>query len=211
MNFDLMAERYFKSVGLLSLGGFYKNIDNFIYNQTLQNYEDPQFGNDLEFTTPKNGGTAIVAGFEAAFQRQLWKGLGLYANYTFTHSTTEGIEGREDDKIALPGTARHMLNTSLSYETSKWVVRVSLNYANDYIDELGGDSFEDRFYDKQMFVDFNASYAFTPRLRLFAEGNNLTNQPLRYYQGVAERTMQMEYYNARYNFGLKFDLLGKVD
>ncbi len=211
MNFDLMAERYFKSVGLLSLGGFYKNIDNFIYNQTLQNYEDPQFGNDLEFTTPKNGGTAIVAGFEAAFQRQLWKGLGLYANYTFTHSTTEGIEGREDDKIALPGTARHMLNTSLSYETSKWVVRVSLNYASDYVDELGGEGFEDRFYDKQTFVDFNASYAFTPRLRLFAEGNNLTNQPLRYYQGVAERTMQMEYYNARYNFGLKFDLLGKVD
>jgi hypothetical protein len=40
---------------------------------------------------------------------------------------------------------------------------------------------------------------------VFAEANNLTNQPLRYYQGVAARTMQMEYYQARFNLGLKFD------
>ena len=38
------------------------------------------------------------------------------------------------------------------------------------------------------------------------EANNLTNQPLRYYQGIQSRTMQVEYYNARFNFGLKFDL-----
>lgn len=206
MNFDLMAERYFSTIGLVSLGGFYKNLDNFIYIQTQQNYSDPQFGNDLEFTTPLNGGAATVAGLEFSFQRQLWKGLGVYTNYTFTNSTTEGIEGREDDKLSLPGTAEHMFNASLSYETEKLVVRVSLNFASGYIDELGGDSFDDRFYDRQTFLDVNASYAFTSNLRFFAEGNNLTNQPLRFYQGIRSRTMQMEYYNARFNFGLKFDL-----
>ncbi len=208
MNFDVMGERYFKSIGLVSLGGFYKNLDNFIYVQTIQNFSDPQFGTDLEFTTPRNGGAATVLGFEAAFQRQIWKGLGIYTNYTFTNSTTEGIEGREDDDLSLPGTAEHMFNASLSYETKKLVVRVSLNYASGYIDELGGDSFEDRFYDEQTFLDVNASYAITPNLRVFAEGNNLTNQPLRFYQGIRSRTMQMEFYNARFNFGLKFDLFG---
>lgn len=208
MNFDLMGERYFKSVGLVSLGAFYKTLDNFIYTQTIQNYSEPQFGNDLEYSTPRNGGTATVAGFEVAFQRQLWKGLGLYTNYTFTNSTTTGIEGRESENLSLPGTAEHMFNASLSYETEKLVVRVSLNYASGYLDELGGDGFEDRYYDQQLFLDVNASYAFTPRMRLFAEGNNLTNQPLRFYQGIPERTMQMEYYNARFNFGLKFDLFG---
>lgn len=208
MNFDLMAERYFNTIGLVSLGGFYKNLNNFIYVQTQQNFSDPQFGNDLEFTTPLNGGTATVAGFEASFQRQLWKGLGLYTNYTFTSSSTEGIEGREQDDLSLPGTAEHMFNASLSYETAKLVVRVSLNYASGYIDELGGDSFEDRFYDQQTFLDVNASYAITPNFRLFAEGNNLTNQPLRFYQGIRDRTMQMEFYNARFNMGLKFDIFG---
>ena len=209
MNFDLMAEHYFNTIGLVSFGGFYKSLDNFIYVQTLQNFSDPQFGNDLEYTTPLNGGAATVAGVEVAFQRQLWKGLGLYTNYTFTNSTTEGIEGRERDELSLPGTAEHMFNASLSYETDKLVVRVSLNYASGYIDELGGDSFEDRFYDQQTFLDVNASYAVTPNFRLFAEGNNLTNQPLRFYQGIRSRTMQSEFYNARFNFGLKFDLFGE--
>ena len=41
---------------------------------------------------------------------------------------------------------------------------------------------------------------------VFAEANNLTNQPLRYYQGVTAHTKQAEYYQARFNLGLKLDL-----
>jgi len=41
---------------------------------------------------------------------------------------------------------------------------------------------------------------------LFAEANNLTNQPLRYFQGDRSRTAQLEYYGSRFNAGLKFDL-----
>lgn len=206
MNFDLMAERYYKNVGLLSLGGFYKDIDNFVYTITTQGFSDPQFGTNLQYSRPENGGTASVYGFETSFQRQLFKNFGVYLNYTYTQSSTTGIEGREEDDLVLPGTAKNMFNASLSYENKKLVVRVSLNYASDYLDELGGENFEDRFYDKQTFLDVNASYAITPKWRLFMEGNNLTNQPLRYYQGIQSRTMQMEYYNARFNFGLKFDL-----
>ena len=106
----------------------------------------------------------------------------------------------------LPGTAKNMFNGSLSYETGKLSMRVSLNYASDYLDELGGEAFSDRYYDKQTFVDVNGSYAITPKMRLFAEVNNLTNQPLRYYQGVSSRTMQVEYYNLRFTFGIKADL-----
>ena len=50
-----------------------------------------------------------------------------------------------------------------------------------------------------------ASYSILSWMRIFAEANNLTNQPLRYYQGSSERTMQMEYYKPRYTLGLKFD------
>lgn len=208
MNFDLMGEHYFKSIGLVSFGTFHKIIDDFIYSITLQNYSDSFFGTDLQYTTPRNGGSATVSGLEASFQRQLWKGLGIYLNYTYTSSSTEGIQEREGEDLRLPGTAENMFNASLSYETSKLVFRVSLNYASDYIDELGGEAFEDRYYDEQTFIDVNASYAITPKLRIFAEGNNLTNQPLRFYQGIQERTQQIEFYNARFNFGLKFDMTG---
>lgn len=206
MNFDFMAERYFSNVGILSGGVFYKDIDDFIYTITTQGFNDPVFGSNLEYSRPENGGTASVYGLEASFQRQIWKGLGIYLNYTFTKSSTTGIEGRENDDLILPGTAENMFNASLSYETERLVLRLALNYASDYLDELGGEGFEDRFYDRQVFLDANASYAITPKWRIFAEGNNLTNQPLRYYQGIRSRTMQMEYYNARFNFGVKFDL-----
>ncbi|WP_026235923.1 TonB-dependent receptor [Echinicola pacifica] len=206
MNFDLMAEKYFDNVGLFSVGGFYKDIDKFIYYITDLDYTDPVFGSNLEYTRPENGGTASVYGLEASVQKQIWKGLGIYLNYTFTKSSTTGIEGREESDLMLPGTAENMFNASLSYETKKLVLRASLNYASDYLDELGGEEFEDRYYDKQTFLDFNASYAFTPKWRVFLEGNNLTNQPLRYYQGIRSRTMQAEYYNARFNLGIKFDV-----
>lgn len=228
-NVDLMAEYYFKSVGILSGGVFYKHISNFIYqyrNENLTNDEFaslfPESGNPVPsgevwtLMQARNGDLVSMYGFELSLQRQLdflpgsfLKGFGVYANYTFTQSSAKGIyneDGELREDIALPGTAPHMLNLSLSWENKKFSARGSLNYAAGYISELGGDSFEDRFYDKQMFLDINASYTMVSWLRVFAEANNLTNQPLRFYQGVASRTAQMEYYGPRFNLGLKFDL-----
>lgn len=230
-NFDLMVEKYYKSVGLLSGGAFYKNLNDFIYTFRDNQYTNAKFAQDFPgqtnpipatnpgnwgLTQQKNGESVSVYGFEVALQRQLdfipgkfFKGLGAYVNYTFTKSEAKGVtnsDGQERTDVALPGTAPHMFNGSLSWENKRFSARISLNYTADYLDELGGDAFSDRYYDKQMFLDANASYKIAKRLRIFAEANNLTNQPLRYYQGVGSRTMQMEYYQARYNFGLKFDL-----
>jgi len=36
--------------------------------------------------------------------------------------------------------------------------------------------------------------------------NNLLDQPLRFYQGQVDRTMQVEYYGRRFTMGLKFDM-----
>ncbi len=228
-NADVMAEYYFKSVGLLSGGFFYKNVNNFIYNFRDESLTTEKFaaqfpdlpnpvpaGENWTLTQARNGESVQVYGFEIALQRQLdflpgafLKGFGVYTNYTFTQSRAKGIyneDGELRSQIALPGTAPHMFNASLSWENKRFSARLSLNYSAAYIDELGGNDFEDRFYDKQVFLDANASYAVVKWLRVFAEVNNITNQPLRYYQGLASQTMQMEYYRQRMNLGLKFDL-----
>lgn len=230
-NFDLMLEKYYKSVGLLSGGVFYKNLNDFIYTYRDNQYTNAEFAQDFPgqpnpipvtnpgnwgLTQQRNGESVSVYGFEVALQRQLdfipgkfFKGLGVYLNYTFTESKANGItnsDGEERKDVSLPGAAPHMFNGSLSWENKRFSARISLNYTADYLDELGGVTFDDRYYDEQLFLDANASYKITKNLRVFAEANNLTNQPLRYYQGISSRTMQMEYYQARYNFGLKFDL-----
>ncbi|MDO4229997.1 MAG: TonB-dependent receptor [Capnocytophaga sp.] len=229
-NFDLMAEQYFKSVGIISAGAFYKRLNNFIYTYIVNNnYSYADFANDFptltnpipvgstdwSFLQPKNGKSVDVYGFEVALQRKLdflpgkfLQGFGVYVNYTYSKSKANGItnsQGQERTGLGLPGTAPHMFNSSLSWENKKFSARVSLNYTSDYLDNLGSSSFDDVYYDKQLFVDANASYKITDNFRIFAEANNLTNQPLRYYQGVSSRTYQVEYYRPKFNLGVKLD------
>ncbi len=204
LNLDLMGEYYFSNVGIISAGGFYKNLDNFIYSSV--------FDNDLggETVQPLNGGTASILGFEIGLQRKLnflpgfLKNLTVYTNYTFTDSKTDGIQDREDG-LALAGAIKNMFNASLAFENKKLSVRASLNYADDYIDEYGEEAFEDRYYDEQLFLDVNASYKITEKLRIFGEAKNLTNQELRFYQGTKNQTMQAEFYNFNWNIGLKYN------
>jgi len=203
-NFDIMAEKYVGNTGILSGGLFYKSLDNWIYT-----FRDSNFsynGTTYErFTQRRNGSEASVFGFELAAQTQILDNLNLAANYTFTDSSTDNIlEGRSD--VPLAGAVENMYNLSLAYETNKVFARISYNYAGEQLDELGGAAWEDRYYDEQKFLDLNASYNLTDKIRLFAEAKNLTNQPLRYYQGSKEKTMQLEYYQMSWNLGLKIDL-----
>lgn len=212
MNFDIMAEHYFESVGILSGGVFYKDISDFIYTSLS---EDSTTGYDL--FQPLNGDSATILGAEIAFQRQLdflpgfAKNFNVYLNYTLLNSSTDGIRNEDEirEDIDLPGTAPNMFNASLAYTDKKFNIRLSLNYSDAYIDELGGNVFEDRYYDKQTFLDLNASYTINKNLRIYADLNNITNQPLRYYQGVEDRTQQIEFYEKRLTFGIKYDLFKK--
>jgi TonB-dependent receptor len=202
-NFDIMAEKYVGNTGIISGGVFYKSIDNWIYTYSTDGYTY-NGDNDYEFTQKRNGKSASVFGFEVAVQKQLTDNLNLAANYTFTDSETDSVEGRND--VPLVGAVENMYNVSLAYETGKFFVRASYNYAGEQLDELGGAAWEDRYYDEQKFLDLNASYNLTDKIRLFAEAKNLTNQPLRYYQGEKAKTMQLEYYQMSWNLGLKIDL-----
>ncbi len=202
-NFDIMAEKYVGNTGIISGGLFYKSIDNWIYTYSTDGYTYDN-DNDYEFTQKRNGKSASVFGFEVALQQQLTDNLNLAANYTFTDSETDSVEGRSD--VPLVGAVENMYNVSLAYEAGKFFVRASYNYAGEQLDELGGDAWEDRYYDEQKFLDLNASYNLTDKIRLFAEAKNLTNQPLRYYQGEKAKTMQLEYYQMSWNLGLKIDL-----
>ena len=220
MNFDLMAEHYFTSVGIISGGLFYKKINDFIYTFVGETTND-DFGagtTGFDIFQPLNGDDASILGAEFAFQRQLdflpgfAKNMSIYLNYTFLTSNADGIrneDGEERSDLDLPNTAPNMFNGSLAYNDTKLSLRLSANFSDDYIDEIGGNSFEDRYYDKQFFLDFNASYAITKNLSIYADLNNITNQPLRFYQGISERTMQAEYYERRLTFGLKYDLFRK--
>lgn len=212
-NLDINAEYYWKSIGLVSAGLFYKRIEGFIVDEVAYNKEYQ--GNVwTKYTQPKNAGNANIFGVETAWQRDFsfitpsMKCIGLYATYTYTHSRVKdfNFEGREnEDGLSLPGSPEHTANLSLYFDKSGFSTRLSFNYASSFIDEMGASSFYDRYYDSVNYLDLNLSYTFGKRTKftLFADCTNLLNQPLRYYQGSKDFTMQQEYYGVKLNGGIK--------
>ena len=214
-NFDLSADYYFRSIGLVSAGIFYKKIDDFIVDQISTNYEY-QGNVYTRFTQPKNAGNANLLGVELSYQRDFGfiapalKCIGFYGTYTYTHSRVEdfNFEGRENEEgLSMPGSPTHTANASLYFEKAGLNIRLSYNFASDFIDEMGESAFYDRYYDKVNYMDANASYTFGKKIKttFYAEANNLLNQPLRYYQGTKDRTMQAEYYGIKVNAGVKIN------
>lgn len=212
-NLDINAEYYWKSIGLVSAGLFYKRIEGFIVDEVAYNKEYQ--GNVwTKYTQPKNAGNANIFGVETAWQRDFsfitpsMKCIGLYATYTYTHSRVKdfNFEDREnEDGLSLPGSPEHTANLSLYFDKSGFSTRLSFNYASSFIDEMGASSFYDRYYDSVNYLDLNLSYTFGKRTKftLFADCTNLLNQPLRYYQGSKDFTMQQEYYGVKLNGGIK--------
>lgn len=226
-NFDLGGEYYFESVGLVSLGLFYKNVHDVIADEKWKSTNDPNIPNGLlnedgepvkyEITKPINAYDADLFGVEVAYQRDFsfisptLKCFGFYGTYTYTYSTTKnyhfGHRTLEDgEKIKMTGSPEHTANASLYFENKGLNIRLSYNFASEFVDEFGTVAALDRYYDKVNYLDLNASYTFGKRCKttIYADANNLLNQPLRYYQGSKDRTMQLEYYGIRANLGVKF-------
>lgn len=218
-NFDLSAEYYFKSVGLVSVGLYYKSINNVIVDEVWKGMDSqlPITGTyDYEISKPINAYDADLFGVEVAYQRDFGfitpalKCLGFYGNYTYTANKTKNhhfehrvLEDGED--VDMIGSPEHTANASLFFEKWGFNLRLSYNFASAFVDEMGEVAQLDRYYDKVNYLDLNASYTFGKRFKttIYADVTNLLNQPLRYYQGTKDRTAQVEYYGARFNAGIK--------
>ena len=224
-NFDLSADYYFKSVGMVSVGMFYKNIKNVNIEWSSNKYLGSDLGltgelaqESWKVTQNINAYDARVIGLEAAYQRDFsfiapaLKCVGFYATYTYTHSTTRNFNERlnvqKSDNVKVAGSPEHTANASLFFEKWGANIRLSYNFASSFIDEMSTSRQLDRYYDKVNYLDLNASYTWGKKTKftVYANANNLLNQPLRYYQGEKNRTMQVEYYGVKVNAGFKINL-----
>jgi len=205
-NVDVMAERYFKSVGVLSAGFFYKRLTDYIYTFS---FSQSLNGTQYQTTQPRNGDAATIKGFEVALQNQLkflpkpLDGLGIYANYTFSDSTA--YFPNHPGKSSLPGQSKHVGNVAGSYEKGGFYGRVGINFHGSYVDQVGATALLDRFYQQHTQLDFSVNQKLTRHFRLFVNGLNMNDALLRYYQGVKERVLQEEHYHWWTEFGVKID------
>ncbi len=217
-NYDLLYDYYFKNIGIISAGAFYKDIKNVMAYEYKTDYEFNGHVYD-EYFKPANIGGAKLFGLEFSIANKLtflpgiMKNLTVYGNYTYVHSQLYDItfEGREGEDLPMGGTPKNTFNLALGYDSKKLDVVVSYNHTSAFlnINEDGGfgeEAFFDFYYDKTDYLDFNIEYNFGKHWGVYANANNLLNQPLRVYIGSEERTFQEEYYGMKFNLGVKFKL-----
>lgn len=212
-NADFSAEWYFGTNAALTGGLFWKSIKDFVVEQRITT-PGTIYGVDYEeLTTFINGDKAKIKGLELSYSQVFsflpapFDGLLLNANYTYTDAKgTVLTDGDISDprQIPLASASKNTFNLVVGYEKGPISLRAAGTFRDKYLDELGSEADQDRYVDSHFQVDLSARYRITPKLRVFAEWINVTNEPYFAYQNYAggKRVLQFEEYNWTAKFGV---------
>ncbi len=210
MNLDASFQYYSEDYGVFGIAVFYKDIENFIFEQISN---ETIGGDDFEVTDFANGKDGDILGLELSYAKQLsslpgvLSGLSISTNLTLTDSTAKATRsGGEAAKVSFLKQSDVIGNVSLAWEWDRYFLRLSGTYRDDFLDELGEDpdGFEDRYVDDFFQVDFYGSVQVYKGLSVFVEVNNLTNEPFRAYWGGSNRLSQYEEYGVSGAVGAKW-------
>ncbi len=213
-NFDLSFEDYLPGGGILQLGAFDKEFTDYIVPRIQNGVTDPLAPGLANVTTYLNIPSAYARGIEAAYHQQfsflpgVFKGLGVESNVTLVDShiieytALQSVTGRAETG-PLPGTSSVTWNLAGFYEAYGVEARIAAEYVSHSLFGLGGDRSLDVIQDDRLTADFTSSYKITSNWSVYFNAKNLTNQPLRYYEGSSNRPIQREFYDATYEFGVK--------
>lgn len=198
---DLSWEKYFGDASYVAAAVFNKNLLNYIYNETVLDYDFSNYVNDNptlvptstrgSFTTPQNGtggkikGLELQGGIEGKLIASWLEGFGAQGNFSLTNSTlpTSAVSTIPGGPSTLPGLSRKVANLAVYYENHGWSFRVAERYRSSFtgeavalFDQLG---YNTVLADKQM--DFQAGYEFKEGtysgLAFLLQVNNLTDSP----------------------------------
>ena len=197
-NVDLSVEWYLPGNGIFAIGGFYKDISNEIFVGSRNDVDISTLPADvrasildidssltqIDISQPLNSADARIIGLEAQYQQRFdflpapFNGFGFVGNVTYVDtefdiplsdgSTVEEGLFQQPDLIG---------NITGYYQTEEFEVRVSYNYAGDFLDSINTSSV-DRFeyWEPQGQIDMQARYNISDNFRFLFEAQNLNNE-----------------------------------
>ncbi|MGJ8560356.1 MAG: TonB-dependent receptor [Litorimonas sp.] len=216
-NFDIGLEFYPSNLSVISIGAFYKSIDNAIFPAEFDIADVPS-NIDLSFlpaatlatiedvNTFINVGSSEILGVEFNYVQNMGDisdaldGFLFSTNLTLTDSQATLPDGREVPFLKQSNT---VWNIALAYEKGPLDLRVSGNYRGDYLDELQ-DPELDRYADDRFRIEASAKYRVSKQLQVYLEGKNLTDAPEYFYFGDESRLSQYDEFGRTIVFGARF-------
>ena len=201
-NFDASLEWYFNPKSLVSAELFYRNISQYILNETiseqLYNVTLKQV-DTYQVSTPINGSNAKVKGISLTYQGDIWNGFGIYANYTYSDADTGNAN------FSLPYNSKNSFNLTPYYEQGAWSARVNYGWRSAYFTQIGSIGAK-QMADSYKELDASVSYQVNEHLGVSLDASNLLNSTYYAYDGTPSAPLNT-YKNGRvYMAALHFKL-----
>jgi len=218
-NLDVSFEYYYGRSNFISVGGYYKNVSNFIVlNQTtgvVNNSSgspllDPATGLPAQFTitAPTNGENAEVYGIEAGILHSFGdSGFGVQLNGTLAHSDKKLDPQDLTNKFALTGLS-NSANGVLFYDKDKFEARTAINWREKFLQYLsppplnGAGQAVTQVRGRYQ-LDASATYHIDRSFAVFVEGVNLTNRDVLKYAYYENQFLYAEDSGRRYKLGVR--------
>ena len=204
-NFDIQLEYYTDRAGLYSVGLFYKDMKGFYYERTYNfsqfdagGYPIPDAAGPYEFSTTDNALGATNYGLELIARQSLYflpdplNGLSVSLSATFTESDGK-YPGRLDEELPTYGFSDTIYYAALEYVRGKFRGQISYRYRTDYLEGLDNNNTLDDWFGANESLDWESSYQVTPKLKLFLNVNNITDEPQISYQGFTRTDNPEDY------------------
>ncbi len=200
--FDIGAEYYFDSAGVVSLTYFHKDIESFITIEQTPDVTLPGFPGDTFFLQqPVNGPGGYSKGFELGYQQTFdflpgaFSGLGVIANYTYIDSEQDGVD------LPLPNVSDDSYNLVGFYEIGGFQTRLAYNWRSErYVGSRLGSP---EYLDSRGQLDMSASFDLSDNFTLTFEGLNLLQDAQEGYAGLPGRINLYEVDDRRLFVGVR--------
>jgi iron complex outermembrane recepter protein len=216
-NYDVTLEYYFEPAGLFSVGGFQKNLRNFIFRSAIGRLEP---GNEIGegyngylLTTDLNGGSAEIRGLEVSYSQQFSKlqlfggrlrGFGAFTNFTWLESEGNyGTPGASRNGAQLPNFTPRSGNLGISYIAHGWTIRAKWNYTGSRLQSFNADPAQRTYNTVSKPVDLNFAYSIRRWLSVYVDVINVFNTPTNHeYTYIPDRKTRSDLYTTVMKFGV---------
>lgn len=174
-NADLAYEWYFAPNSYFSVDLFYKDITNYIINETAPEiHANTTTWADQYFyvTRPQNGGKATSKGVALSYQQAFAGGFGVQANYT--HLSASGENG------PLPFSSKNQINIGPYFENHYGLMRLTYTWRDDFATGSFNGS-TTVFTRPNTELDANVQFNLTKNFSLLLTARNLTDETYEQY------------------------------
>ena len=220
--FDVSIEKYFGRRGYVSLAGFYKDLESYIYDQrqltdfTGYPITGPQpVLRQGYISTPQNGEGGVIQGVEFAVSVPFdlfWAPLeGFGATFSASWTDSDIIPNPGSPSTPLPGLSEKVSNLTVYYERAGFQARVSNRYRSEFLGELSGVGTDriQRMVDAESVVDAQIGYEFQSGrlegLSALFQVNNLTDEEFKTFENNdPRRVIDFQQYGRTYLVGLNY-------